>query len=158
MSAFPRWPLRTALPLGAHRGPDALNVWEHILFQECLEARWRPERVRDDAWHGRHRDRGSESATWEELGSKEEEGEGWGGVGREDDDEADGQSRQRQWPVDAEGRSLLWPKRQKPNLPVCPPPRGLSTGHVAPPPAGETLPLSLFERFRENASKSLRSE
>ena len=36
------WPPRTALPLGAYAGVDALDVWEHVLFQEFLETRWRP--------------------------------------------------------------------------------------------------------------------
>ena len=39
---FGRRPPTTALPLGSYRGVDALDVWEHVLFQEYLAERWRP--------------------------------------------------------------------------------------------------------------------
>ena len=38
-------------PLGAYRGVDALDVWEHILYQEFIERRWRPQLDRlQDQW------------------------------------------------------------------------------------------------------------
>ena len=59
--AVRRLPPRTALPLGSHRGEDALDVWEHVLFQEYLEQRWRP---RDAEWERAEARRFEEEAAW----------------------------------------------------------------------------------------------
>jgi len=51
------------LPLGAARGDEALNTWEHIAFAEWLELHGRPGEGRREArlWHAFE----AESAYWE---------------------------------------------------------------------------------------------